>query len=52
VSFAKGHGEGRRHSDMLNVSSRTSPPQPKPPENTVLTVNNAPHPPVLTANDV
>ena len=33
-SFAKGNGEGRPHSDMLKVSSRTSRPQPEPRENT------------------
>jgi hypothetical protein len=37
---------------MLNVSSRTSPPQPEPHQNPVLTVNDAPHPAVLTMNDV
>ena len=51
-SFAKGHGEGRPHSDILNVSSRTSPPQPEPQQNPLLTVNDAPHPAMLTMNGV
>ena len=51
-SFAKGHGEGRPHSDVLKVSSRISPPQPKPRQNLVPTVNDASHPAMLKINDV
>ena len=35
---------------MLNVSSRTSHPQPKPRENNMITVNDAPA--MLTVNGV
>jgi hypothetical protein len=35
---------------MLKVSSHTSDPQPKPSENPVLTVNDAPAPTMLTVN--
>jgi hypothetical protein len=35
---------------MLKVSSHTSRPQPEPPENPALTVNDATTPAMLTAN--
>jgi hypothetical protein len=34
------------------VSSHTSHPQPEPRENPTLTVKDAPHPAMLTVNDV
>jgi hypothetical protein len=35
---------------MLKVSSHTSPPQPEPRENRMLTTNDAPRPTVLAVN--
>jgi len=49
-SFAKGHGEGRPRSDMLTVSSHTGPRNPNPPENPVLTIDDALRPTMLTVN--
>ena len=45
-------GRADPDSDMLNVSSHTSHPQPKPRENRMLTVNDAPAPAMLTVNGV
>jgi hypothetical protein len=35
---------------MLKVSSHTTPPQPEPRENHILTINDATSPAVLTIN--
>jgi hypothetical protein len=37
---------------MLKVTSHTSHPQPKPPENGMLTVNDAPATAMITVNGV
>jgi hypothetical protein len=49
-SFAKGHGEGRPLSDVLTVSSHTSPRNPNPAKTPVLTLNDAPHSAMLILN--